>query len=323
MPPRPTPHQAAQIIQRQADMLAARVSKTARNLQKWAKREDVGAYRLYDWDIPEIRLVVDWYQGHLQVAEYARRQTDELPGWLEAMGAAVGQALGVPPQHVHLKRRETGQGARYKRLDRTGERLQVSEQGLRFWVNLSDYIDTGLFADHRLTRAWVRELAKGGDFLNLYAYTGTFTCYAAAGGAERTTTVDLSDTYLQWTRENLELNDIRGPKHTLVSADARTFLRDAARRERRYTLALLDPPSYSAGRSGVAEFDVQRDHRQLVLEALAVLAPGGTLFFSTNHQRFEPDLDGLPAASVEDVTARTVPADYRNKQVHRCWKIGV
>ena len=296
-------------------MLANRVRKNFRRLRRPFEREGVGAFRLYDWDVPEIRAAVDWYEGHLVVAEYERAQTRAAAGWLEAMGEAAAAALGVSAGHVHLKRRRTrpARGERYARQGRGGERIAVRERGLRFWVNLTDYIDTGLFPDHRETRARVRAEANGRDVLNLFGYTGSFTCAAAAGGARRTVTVDTSAPYLAWAGENLALNGLAGRRHELVREDARDFL---ARSGPRFTLCMLDPPSFST-RAGAAPFDVQRDHRALVEAALAALKPGGVLYFSTNHQRFEPRLQGLRA---EEITRETAPPDYR-RAPHRCFRI--
>lgn len=292
----------------QAQMLANRVRKNFRRLAPRFERRGIGAFRLYDRDIPEIRAAVDWYEGHLVVAEYARAQTDALPGWLEAMGSAVAGALKVPADKVHLKKRRAGE--QYEARP-AGERLAVREAGLRFWVELEGHIDTGLFIDHRETRALVRAGSAGKSFLNLFGYTGSFTCAAAAGGARETVTVDTSAAYLDWARDNLELNGLRGE---LVRADARGFLQTTSRR---FDLCVLDPPSSSV-RAGAEPLDIQRDHRALIEAALAVLHPGGVLYFSTNHQRFEPRLEGLDA---EEITARTVPEDFRNRTAHRCFRM--
>jgi 23S rRNA G2069 N7-methylase RlmK/C1962 C5-methylase RlmI len=302
-------------IPRQGEMLANRVRKNFRRLHRAFEREGVGAFRVYDWDVPEIRAAVDWYESHLVVAEYERAQTRESPGWLEAMGTAAAAALDVPQGRVHLKRRRTrpATGQRYERLGRAGQRLAVRERGLRFSVNLDDFIDTGLFADHRDTRGRIRAEADGAEFLNLFGYTGTFTCAAAAGGARRTVTVDTSEAYLAWARENLQLNGLASDRHELVREDARDFL---ARSGRRFSLCVLDPPSFST-RTGAPPFDVQRDHRALIESALATLLPGGVLYFSTNHQRFEPRLEGLRAS---EITRETAPPDYR-RTPHRSFRM--
>lgn len=178
--------------QHHAEILANRVRKNYRHLFKRFKKQNIDCFRLYDWDIPEVRAVVDWYAGHLVVAEYERLQTG--PEWLSQMAAAVASALGVPMEKTHIKRRhtKTEEGPRYSKLGSRGERIEVRERDLRFWVNLDDFLDTGLYSDHRGTRMIIRELAKDKDFLNLFAYTGAFSCAAAAGGAKTTTTVDLS-----------------------------------------------------------------------------------------------------------------------------------
>jgi len=290
----------------QSEMLANRVRKSFRKLHPRFERESIGAFRLYDRDIPGIRAVVDWYGGHLVVAEYERKQTEGLP-WLTTMAEAAASALDVPAGRVHLKRRRTGE--RYSRLGRKNKRIVVPERDLRFLVNLDDYIDTGLFADHRETRARVRAEARGARFLNLFAYTGSFTCAAAAGGAAETTSVDASQGYLDWAADNLALNGASGE---LVRSGVDEFLRRAS--GRRWTLCVLDPPSWSD--SGGRVFDVQRDHRDLIERTLAVLAPDGVLWFATNHQRFTPDLSGLRYTE-ED----TVPEDYRNRAAHRAFRI--
>jgi 23S rRNA G2069 N7-methylase RlmK/C1962 C5-methylase RlmI len=302
-------------------MLANRVLKRYGHLAKRFAKQGIEAFRLYDWDIPEVRAVVDWYAGRLVVAEYARQQTG--PDYLPALGAAAGAALGVPPGHVYLKERRTGtgEGPRYRPTGRGGERFEVRERDLRFWVNLSDRLDSGLFGDHRDTRALVRGLSAGRTFLNLYCYTGAFTVAAAAGGARGTTSVDRSVTYLDWLGANLALNGLEGEQHEAIQADSVRFLDEAREGGRRWDLVVLDPPSFSGSRETGDAFDINRDHPDLLRRALAVTGPGGTLFFSTNHQRFEPRLEGLPAASVEEITDRTIPEDYRNRQVHRLWRI--
>ena len=287
-------------------MLANRLRKNFRRLQPRFERQGIGAFRLYDRDIPGIRAVVDWYEGHVVLAEYAREQTSGIP-WLQTMAQAAAAALLIPLDRVHLKTRRAGE--KYPRLGRTGARVEVRERDLRFLVNLDDYIDTGLFADHRETRARVRAEARGATFLNLFAYTGSFTCAAGRGGAVQTTSVDASRTYLEWAADNLALNRVSGE---LVRSSVDDFLGTVG--TRRWTLCVLDPPSSSD--SGGRSFDVLRDHRALIERTLAVLAPSGVLWFATNHQRFRPALEGLRYTE-ED----TVPEDYRNRAVHCAFRI--
>jgi len=306
-----------------AEMLSNRVRNRFRYLSKRFKRMNIDCFRLYDRDIPEVRAVVDWYAGHIVIAEYERLQTG--PDWLPQMAGATGKALGVPPEKIHMKRRHTRTPGiqRYGRMDSSGERIQVMERDLRFLVNLRDFLDTGLHSDHRDTRSIVGELSKGTDFLNLFAYTGAFTCAAAAGGAKSTVTVDKSGIYLDWAKANMELNGLTDSHHEFIQSDVGIFLERARREGRRFTLAFIDPPSFFTYGKKNIDFDINRDHPLLIRAVLQVMAPGSTLFFSTNHQRFEPRMEGIPVKDIIELTPNTIPEDYRNRKVHRCWKITV
>ena len=306
-----------------AQILANRVKNRYAHLRKKFARENIECFRLYDWDIPEVRAVVDWYAGHIVVAEYVREQTG--PDWLPKMAEAVAEALNIPANHTHLKRRQTmtEDGHRYHRLNSTGHRFQVRERDLRFWINLDDFLDTGLFSDHRDTRVIIEKVAAGKDFLNLFAYTGAFTCAAAKGGAKRTVTVDRSDTYLKWARDNMELNGLMGPQHTLIQSDVDHFLEKTLHGRERFTLAIVDPPSFFRDEKKGTAFDINRDHPHLIKNVLKVMLAGSTLFFSTNHQGFEPRMDDLPVREIKELTPKTIPEDYRNKHIHRCWQITV
>ena len=307
----------------QAQMLANRVKKRFKHLRNRFNRQNIEVFRLYDWDIPEIRAVVDWYGGHLVIGEYMRRQS--VAEWLPLMGQAVADALDVPAEKIHLKQRWSGRqdGRRYERLDHTDRKIVLSERDLKFLVNPTDYVDTGLFADHRDTRQMVRELAAGKDFLNLYGYTASFSCYAAKGGARSTVSVDRSESAIQWARENFVLNAMDLTTHRLVQAHAFDFLKAAAREKQRFDLAVVDPPSFSTTKTRNVAFDIASDHPRLLKAVVGLLRPGATLFFSTNHQSFEPRMDGLAVADVKEITAGTIPEDYvsKRKTMHRCWRI--
>ena len=311
--------------QNQAVMLANRVKKRFQHLSKRFAREDIEVFRLYDWDIPEIRAVVDWYGGHLVIGEYLRKQST--PQWLPLMADAVAGILGVPPEKVHLKARVAGKqnGRRYQRLDHTEKKIVLKERDLQFYINPYDFVDTGLFADHRNTRAMVRELAAGKDFLNLFCYTGAFTCYAARGGARSTVSVDRSRTAINWARDNFRLNGLSLARNELMQYPTLVFLKKASYERRRFDLAVVDPPSYSTTRSGGRDFDVARDHPILLEAVLKVMRPGATVFFSTNHQNFQARLDGLKSGLAEEITRQTIPEDYvhKRKTIHRCWRIVV
>jgi 23S rRNA (cytosine1962-C5)-methyltransferase len=309
----------------QAVMLANRVKKRFQHLRKRFAREHIDVFRLYDWDIPEIRAVVDWYAGHLVIGEYTRKQST--PEWLPIMGRTVAEAMGVPAEKLHLKERFYGyvDGKRYKRIDYTDKMVEVCEHDLKFYVNPWDYVDTGLFADHRNTRQMVRQLAEGKDFLNLFCYTGAFTCYAARGGARTSISVDRSKTAVEWARKNLALNGLVSKDHRVIQAHAFDFLAMADRRHQRYDLAVVDPPSFYTIRSRDESFDIVREHPNLLQALLRVMRKGGTIFFSTNHQNFIPAMDELPVAGLEEITHQTIPEDYVNKRktIHRCWRITV
>jgi 23S rRNA (cytosine1962-C5)-methyltransferase len=310
-------------LARQQEMFANRLRRNHRRLHSAMEQASIGAYRLFDRDIPEIRAVVDRYEDQLVVAEYSRSQTETVDDWVGAMADAAAEALELPRHHVRAKSRHTGRGVRYDAPGSgRGREFPVRERDLRFLVDLDAHLDTGLFADHRETRARVRAEAEGRRVLNLFAYTGSFSCAAARGGAAAVTTVDLSNTYLAWARRNLELNGLMGPSQELVRRDAVAYLEHARRRRRQWDLCVVDPPSFST-RGGVGSFDVRRDHVQLLRAVLDVTAPGGVVYFSTNHQRFGPRLDELAdeTAEIVEITEQTVPPDFRNRGVHRCWRI--
>ncbi|MEC7521281.1 MAG: class I SAM-dependent methyltransferase [Myxococcota bacterium] len=309
-----------EVVARHAEMFANRVKKNHRKLAKGFEREGVGAFRLYDWDIPEVRAVCDWYEGHLVVAEYERTQTEGVDDYAGDLGRAAAAALGLPEERVHAKQRRTRpqEGARYQKLGDGGRLMQVRERALRFWVNLDDFVDTGLFPDHRDTRRRFGEMAAGKRVLNLFSYTGAFTCWAAHGGAKETVSVDRSARYSAWAEDNLALNGLAGPAHAVVAADVHDWLAGAARTDERFDLVLVDPPSFSTT-FGAGDFEIQRDHPTLLSTLARRLTADGVLLFSTNHQRFEPRLEGLPFSEIEEITARTVPADYRNRAVHRAF----
>jgi 23S rRNA (guanine2445-N2)-methyltransferase / 23S rRNA (guanine2069-N7)-methyltransferase len=307
----------------EAQALANRLRKNVRHLGRWARREGVEAYRLYDADLPEYAFAIDRYGDWLHVQEYAPPASVD-PAMAARRRAAVlsglPEWLDVPLGQVVFKTRERQRGrAQYVRQDAKGGGLIVREGGLRFRVNLTDYLDTGLFLDHRATRALLREAAAGGRFLNLFCYTGSATVYAAAGGAIATTSVDLSATYLDWARENLRLNDLDGPQHPLIQADGRTWIDEDGGL---YDLIFLDPPTFSNSKRMSGTWDVQRDHAALIASVMARLAPGGQLVFSTNHRRFRLDPAVAERWRVEDLSRATLPPDFARNPAIRClWRI--
>jgi 23S rRNA (guanine2445-N2)-methyltransferase / 23S rRNA (guanine2069-N7)-methyltransferase len=308
------------------EMLVNRLRKNLRHLGKWARREGVKCYRVYDGDLPEYALAVDLYEGWAHVQEYAAPATVD-PGRAQARladaMAAIPEALGTPAERVVLKVRRRQKGlAQYERQAAVGRFREVHEGGLRFLVNLTDYLDTGLFLDHRPTRALIRSLVRGGRFLNLFAYTGTASVYAAAGGAASTTTVDMSSVYLDWARRNMMLNGFaEGRAHRFVRADCLAWL--ATPRPERFHLIFMDPPTFSnSKRMGEHTFEVQRDHADLIQAAARLLARNGVLLFSNNFRHFKMNRHRLAGLTVEDITHATIPPDFqRNPRIHTCWRI--
>ncbi len=309
-----------------AQMLKNRLEKNLRRLRKRLAREDIGCWRAYDQDLPEYAAAVDVYTDthgavHLHIQEY--RAPADVPApvahtRLRELVRVAGEVWDVPRESIALKTRERGKGgAKYGQLDQRGQFIEVTEGGLGFLVNLTDYLDTGLFLDHRLVRARLRELATGQHFLNLFAYTGTASVYAAAGGARATTSVDLSATYLDWASRNLACNGFSGTAHRLVQLDALGFL---ARDRGRYGLIFVDPPTFSNSKRA-NDFDVQRDHVRLLQACRSRLTRDGVIVFSNNFRRFKLDREALQADfTIEDWSAPSVPFDFaRRTDIHGCW----
>ena len=309
----------------QAELFRSRLLKRARHLRRWPARRDIHCFRLYERDIPEIPLVVDRYGDSLHIAQYERPSDRDLArdaAWLDLMKKTAASALDIPIKRVHSKRRLKDQ--QYQRMDTQGKLMEVTECGLKFLVNLVDYVDTGLFLDHRSLRNKVRELSEGKDFLNLFAYTGSFSVYAAAGGAKSTTTVDLSSNYLEWAERNMQVNGFGdSAKHQFFPADTMSFLNEIARSpQQRFDLAVVDPPTFSnSKRTGVDDWDVQQDHVELLRRVRLVMRDGGTVFFSTNFRRFKLDEAAIEGFSIREITTQTIPEDFRNKRIHRCWQM--
>jgi 23S rRNA (guanine2445-N2)-methyltransferase / 23S rRNA (guanine2069-N7)-methyltransferase len=310
-------------------MFGNRLRKNAARLAGWARRNDVACYRVYDADMPEYSFAIDVYSNAdrwVCVQEYAAPPTvaeDAVRARRDEALAAIPEVMGVPEERMVLRvrRRQRG-GEQYEKLNAEQQFHTVREGRFRFLVNFSDYLDTGLFLDHRLTRARIGELAQGKRFLNLFAYTGSATVHAVGGGAVASTTVDMSHTYLDWARRNLELNGLDGPRHEFVHADCLTWLDEEAQqpRPRQYDLIFIDPPTHSRSKRMQQEFDVQRDHAWLLQTAGRLLAPGGVMLFSNNFQRFKLDTGAMEPFTVEDITRATIPEDYaRNPKIHVCY----
>ena len=304
---------------------ANRLQKNIKKIEKWAKQQGLDAYRLYDADLPEYNLAVDRYADHIVVQEYAApKNIDENKArqrLLDAVNATL-QVTGIETNKLILKVRQKQKGTnQYEKLANKGEYFYVNEYGAKLWVNLTDYLDTGLFLDHRLTRKMLGEMAQGKDFLNLFSYTGSATVHAALGTAKSTTTVDMSNTYLNWAEQNLLLNDIEGKQHKLIQADCLQWLEKC---DRQFDLIFVDPPTFSNSKRMEDSWDVQRDHIKLMTNLKRILRPNGTIVFSNNKRGFKMDfakLEELGLSAVE-ISHKTLPLDFeRNKQIHNCWLV--
>ena len=314
----------------QAEMFANRLRKNLKKLTKWIKLNQIHCYRLYDADLPEYAVAVDVYQGEkiwVNVQEYEPPKTiDPLKANQRLAGALkeIATVLEIPAEQVFLKiRRKQKNTDQYEKQGDSRRFHVVEEGGCKFWVNFEDYLDTGLFLDHRPVRLLIQQQAKDKRFLNLFAYTGSATVHAVIGGAVSSVTVDMSNTYLDWAKRNFDLNGIRGD-HKLVRADCLQWLNEqaGAKHKPQFDLIFLDPPTFSNSKKMDEVFDIQKDHVQLIHDAAALLAPGGKLYFSTNFRRFKMDQDALKNLLIEDISKTMIPDDFaRDAKIHYCWKI--
>ena len=324
---------------------ANRLRKNLAHWSKWARRRGVTCFRIYDRDVPQFPFAIDWYEAisprtethlHVQEIDTGWKMTDEdYTAWLVAVCDAICEVCAIPAGQLHLKRRERQRGtSQYEKLDDVAaEAFVVLEAGHRFEVNFDSYLDTGLFLDHRPMRAMVAESiagrAKRGNgtrFLNLFAYTGSFTVHAAIAGAGHSTTVDLSNTYQAWTSRNFAHNGIDAHRHVLVRADVLGWLVGAVATKQRYDVIVLDPPSFSNSKKMQDDLDVQRDHVRLVTQCHELLSAGGELFFSTNLRSFEIEPQLVQKMSLREITHQSVPEDFQRpnrRGPHRAWRTGI
>ena len=308
----------------QGELLQRRLVKRARHFRRWPAQLGISSLRLYERDIPEIPLVIDRYDSYLHITEYERphqRDPATHANWLEMLARYAGEALEIPPANVILKRRQRQAGTQqYQRLAEENRETIVSEGGLQFIVNLTDYVDTGLFLDHRITRAMVRREAAAKRVVNLFAYTGSFSVYAAAGGAAEVTTVDWTHSYLQWAQRNMELNRFTGPQYRYVRSDAMEFL-ESLPQDELFDLAIVDPPTFSNSKRTTEIWEVQTGYAVLLNALLLRMSPGGLIYFSNNFRRFKLDPGLLAASQIHEISNQTIPPDFRNRRIHRAWRM--
>ncbi|MFD2885277.1 class I SAM-dependent methyltransferase [Chitinophaga cymbidii] len=306
-------------------MFENRLAKVLKHLRKTARRQGITCFRLYDRDLPEFPLIIELYEDKVYVAEYQSQHNlddDAYEQWLQHSLDVVAKVLEVSRDDLYLRTRQRKQDrqSQYEKLDFSKEELIVQEDGLKFKVNLSDYLDSGLFLDHRITRHMVREEARDKKVLNLFCYTGSFSVYAAAGGAATVTSIDLSKTYLQWAEENMRLNGLFDPaKHEYIHADVLQYLDEL--KLNTYDLVILDPPTFSNSKRMKDFLDIQRDHVTLINKVLLATRKDGVIYFSNNLRRFELDEANIEAASIRNITAQTVPFDFQGKLLRHCFRI--
>jgi 23S rRNA (cytosine1962-C5)-methyltransferase len=292
-----------------------RLRKNHRHWGKWARRREISCYRIYDRDIPEFPLVIDWYQGQVHAQTFIR---DDQEIAEEEIAPVLCKILEIPRQNLAFKSRQQQKGStQYERLRKHRKPFVVHEAGLAFEVELHSYLDTGLFLDHRNTRAMVRDMSQERRILNLFAYTSSFSVYAAAGGAEGTVSVDLSNSYQEWSQRNFELNSMDLKKHQLVREDVFKYLYLAQKNRERFDLIILDPPSFSNSKRMRDTLDVQRDHPKLLEGCVQLLNPGGKIIFSNNRRKFR--IDPAIGEHSEEITHKTIPDDFKRHTAHRCW----
>lgn len=310
-----------------------RLVRMQKHTGKWARRQGITCYRLFDCDLPKFDFTIDRYEDCVCLSDY---RGDEL--LLSQIVPIVSRITQVPGDKIFVRRREVQRGsAQYSRREEEGYWVTAQEAGLKFKLNLSSYLDTGLFLDHRITRSMVRAEAEGKDFLNLFAYTGSFSVYAAAGNARSTMTIDLSKTYCDWAQENLKLNGfesrvfyerdheplgqiMQSPgAHRILQMDALKAL--SVLPAESFDLAVLDPPSFSNSKRMDGTFDVQRDHPAVIAQVLRTLRKGGVLYFSNNFSRFKLRPEELEGCSAKDITKQTIANDFRDKKAHWCFRI--
>ena len=320
----------------QSELLFNRLSKRYRHLKKWARRTGTNAFRLYDRDIPEIPLVLDLYDDALSGALYKRPALlppagicpDEPPGiWLAVMKAAAAKALEIPENRIFFRerqrirhRQETGN--QYNKINDKSFYRVIIEGDLKFRVNLSDYLDTGLFLDARKKRALIRHEARGKRVLNLFAYTCSLSVAAAIGGAKQVDSVDLSNTYLEWGKVNFALNALPlSDKFSIIRSDVIQFVNQDKARKSRWDIIILDPPSFSNSKKMQETLDIRRDYRELLGKSLSLLSPAGTLYFSTNAKGFHFQNEDFPGFIIKDLRPSLVDEDFRGKRIPACYQI--
>lgn len=299
------------------------IRKNYRHIRKWAKRTVTNCFRIYDRHMHHYPLAIDYYDGRFYVHYFSPHRDEEASeDFVNEVEGVLFDLFHAEPHHIYWRHRvKRTKTAQYEKVDASKEFFQVLEYGIPFWVNLHDYLDTGLFLDHRETRKMVGNLSKGKRVLNLFAYTCSFTVHAALGGASFTKSVDMSNTYTDWGKRNYRLNGISLNEHEIVRADCLKFLDEEREQGFVYDLIVIDPPTLSRSKKMDQMFDVQMDYISLILKSLDLMTSDGILFFSTNSRKFMFDSEAIPGCKVIEISNKTLPIDFHDPRIHRCWKI--
>lgn len=309
-------------------MFENRLQKVHKHKSKLARRQNISCYRVYDHDLPEFPFCIELYEDKIYLAEYLRRHgmtDEEHEEWLDACIALISKLLEIPVDKVYVRQRKRMSHRtedQYEKLNEEKTFFNVEENGLKFFVNLTDYLDTGLFLDHRATRQMVREQSKDKRVLNLFCYTGSFSVYAAAGGAASVTSVDLSRTYLQWAEDNFIINRLKDKdKYHFVHADVKQYLKTL--KPGSFDLVVMDPPTFSNSKRMKDFLDIQRDHAELLNDVIKATSKEGVIYFSTNYTKFILDGDKINASSIKDITKATTTFDFEGKLKRWCYRLVV
>jgi 23S rRNA (cytosine1962-C5)-methyltransferase len=306
-------------------MFQNRLLKNFKHRVKQAKRQNITCWRLYDHDLPEFPICIEYYEEYLYIAEYNRHHNltdEEHDAWFDQTKQIIAQIteVAIENMYVRVRKRMSHKEEQYEKVDSVSKIITVQEHGFKFLVNLTDYLDTGLFLDHRTTRDMVFQSAKDKDVLNLFCYTSSFSVYAAKGGAKSVTSVDLSKTYLQWSQDNFVINQLKNDKaYQFIHADVKQYLKTLAPNQ--YDLVIMDPPTFSNSKRMKDILDIQRDHVELINDVLKAMRPGGVLYFSTNFTTFVLDQENIDSTQIKDITKATTPFDFEGRLKRWCFKI--
>ena len=307
------------------DMFHNRLLKVYKHRSKLARRQEISCYRVYDHDLTEFPFCIELYEDKVYLAEYLRRhgmEDEEHDVWLDQCLLVIAEVTGIDASQIYVRQRKrmSHRDGQYEKIDTKQEFFTVLENGMKFLVNLTDYLDTGFFLDHSITRKMVKDICADKRVLNLFCYTGSFSVYTAIGGAASVTSVDLSKTYLNWAEDNFVINHLKNPsQYSFVHADVKQYLKTLTPNS--FDLVIMDPPTFSNSKRMKDFLDIQRDHVELINDVLAATTVGGIIYFSTNFSKFVMESEEIKANEIKDITKSTTPFDFEGKLKRWCFRI--